>query len=164
MSELTGKLGPLLDELIEAHETLLGAAVSHRAAIARADAAAMGESADRQAGELARIAALDHRRRQLSAPFATRDHGAKGPTIRDLAANLDEPERSGVIERADRLRGLVERVRREHGTVRAAAESLVAHMEGLMRQVARRLSHAGTYGPGGVVGPDRVVSGIDLTH
>jgi len=164
MSELTGKLSPLLDELIEAHEALLDAAVSHRSAISRADAAAMNESGDRQAAELARIASLDQRRRQLAAPFATRESGPKGPTVRDLAAHLDEAERSAVIERSDRLRELVERVQREHGTVRAAAESLVAHMEGLMRQVARRLSHAGTYGPQGVVGPDRVVSGIDLTH
>ena len=44
-----------------------------------------------------------------------------------------------------------------------ATVSLLAHMEGLMRHVGRRLSHAGTYGRRGVVEAGGVVvSCVDL--
>jgi hypothetical protein len=86
------------------------------------------------------------------------------PTITSLAQIMPEPERSVAL--AHKLKRVMNELQRERGTVRAATESLLAHMEGLMRQVARKLSHAGTYGPRGAVGvgSQQVVSGLDVTH
>ena len=83
-----------------------------------------------------------------------------------LAEELFEFVGLRVKKSRQRLKTLMNELQRERGTVRAATESLLAHMEGLMRQVARKLSHAGTYGPQGAVGAgnQQVVSGLDVTH
>jgi hypothetical protein len=65
---------------------------------------------------------------------------------------------------ADRLRDLLFEIRRETRGSRAATATLIAHMDGLVAQIGRRLSHDGTYtraGPRGA--PSSVVSAIDLT-
>ena len=89
--------------------------------------------------------------------------GLPAPTLRQIALSLPEPQRTRLSGQAERLREMMERVQRESGTVRAATRSLLAHMEGLMRQVARSLSHAGTYGSGGrVQAAHAVVSSLDV--
>ena len=68
---------------------------------------------------------------------------------------------SGTL--AERLRELLARLQREHAALKEASLALAGHMEGLMRQLSKRLSHAGTYGRTGMVESRvQVVSALDL--
>ncbi len=155
-SETTVTIARILVDLIAEHETLLQAARAHRAALARADRAAIADAIRAQADSIERIRDLDTLRRNTF-----------GQTISvlDLAATLPDAPRRRVLELAARLREIIQSVRDEQSIVAIASQSLLAHMEGMLQQVAARLNHAGTYGRlGRVDACTTVVSGIDLTR
>jgi hypothetical protein len=166
------ELEALLQQLLDEHEQLLALAASHRAAIAGANPHALGECVQRQNEVVQRVAELEKRRLGLVARLADKmkplGAGRTGgvpdkPTISWIARSLPEPIRARLVALADRLRELLARLQKEHAALREASAALAAHMEGLMRQLARRLSHAGTYGRRGIVeAPVQVVSALDL--
>ncbi len=158
-------LGALLDGLRGENEQLLGILRAHRDAIRRADGRAVEACTRAQGSILGRLADLEDRRRVLVAELCADPMGARGgpPTLSCLAGRFPEPERGTLAEGAARLASLLAEVQRETATVRFATQSLVAHMSGLMRQVARSLSHAGTYSARGSVDAGAaVVSALDL--
>ena len=69
------------------------------------------------------------------------------PTLSSLAARLQEPVQARLLSLGERLREVLNRLHGEHAAIREAAETLGAHMEGVLRHVCRNLSHAGVYGP-----------------
>lgn len=156
-----------LDDLIEAHETLLAMAREHRGLIARADGAGVEALSVRQGELVRRIATLEQHRRAAARALVGRGgrRGDAEPTLQQVCAALPEPRRTEVAARAEKLRGLLGRVREEHRVVRRATTLMLGHMEGLMRQVAQALSHAGTYSRQGAIGAGSaaVVSALDLT-
>ncbi len=158
----TQQLEDLLAELLRAHEALLELAAEHRAALSRADAAAVHACALRHA-ELARqIESLEFIRRDLIAALAP---GRPATTITAIAQGLPEPARTRIIAAAARLKDVLLRVQREMAVLRAATQSLVGHMEGLMQQVARVLTQAGTYGRSGrIESRQPLPAGLDLSH
>jgi hypothetical protein len=146
----------ILTDLIAEHESLLAAARDHRAALARADRAAIAQAIHTQAAIIERIRDLDTLRRKTF---------GQTMAVQDLAATLPAPQRQRVIELAAKLREAIEAVRSEQRIVAIASQSLLAHMEGMLQQVAARLNHAGTYGRlGRIDSGSTVVSGIDLTR
>ncbi|MFN7020502.1 MAG: flagellar export chaperone FlgN [Phycisphaerales bacterium] len=157
-------LDEVLLALIAEHENLLKIATRHRAAIASADPRTMAECLNAQAAAAERIAGLERRRQAAVAAM-----GAPGPASRDrvtiaqLAAGLPEAVRARLLAAAERLREVLTRLHREHAAIRSAAESLSSHMEGLMRQICRRLSHAGTYARSGSIdGHVAVTTALDV--
>ena len=142
------QLEALLAELLRAHEDLLALTMEHRAALSRADGPAVEACASRHAALAARIEELEFARRRLVMLLAP---STPAPTITSIAQNLPEPFRARIIEAAARLRTLLIRVQQELRVLRAATQALVGHMEGLMQQVSRVLSTAGTYGRSGKV-------------
>lgn len=164
---ITEQLETLLTGLLRAHEHLLDASSAQRDAVRTANPAAIQQASDRQANALRVIAALEDQRRALvnsmTAGLPRRAAGAGPVTLTELANQMPEPQRTRLIDLAARVRTAVELAANEQRTLKAATTSLVAHMEGLMRQVARRLSHAGTYGRRGMIeSTPAVVSGLDL--
>lgn len=169
------ELGTLLTALLGLHSAWLTEVHAHREAMRHADAAGVQGSVRRQAELLQQIADLEELRAGLvnrvgaSPDFQQAGSAASGRgngplTLSQIAALLDEPHRSRLTGSAGELRGLIEQVQKENRTLRAAAGSLMAHMEGL-RQVARRLSHAGTYGRRGFVEPcPGIATAVDLTR
>lgn len=155
------QLTDLIDQLTVAHERLLVEACAHREALRRADGAGVERCARAQGDLLSRIADLEGRRRELTALHAP---GAGGEvTLTALAARTPRASRDELLRRTAALRDLMARVQDEHRTIAAASKALIAHMEGLMRQVGRVLSHAQTYGRRGVVEPGTpVVTSLDL--
>lgn len=152
----------LLSDLVAAYESLAALAAEHRAAISRADGDAVEACARREAELAARLAELEVRRRAVAGPA-----GAPGQrvTIATVIERLPEPARGRAAASADRLRDLVRKVQRDYRTIREATRSIVAHIDGLVQQVSRRLGGASTYGPAGrVESPGPVACGIDLTH
>lgn len=152
------------------HEKLLGLARAQRAAIRGADAAALAACTTAQQEAVQRIETMETERRALAERLAravglepiggTRarpGEGARGWRVSVIASKLPAVWRERVAEAAKKLRDSAERVSNEHGVIRAAAESLSLHMEGIMQQVGRKLSDAGLYGRGGRVGTTGLV-------
>jgi hypothetical protein len=170
------QLEALLEQLLVEHEELLTLAASHRQAIAGADPHTLGACLERQGEVARRVADLEGQRLALVARLADKMrplaalNGGKGsepvpdrPTVSWIAKSLPEPMRSRLVALAERLRALLARLQREHATLREASAALASHMEGMMRQLAKRLSHAGTYGRRGTVETRvQVVSALDL--
>lgn len=153
--------------LRQSHAELLELAGEQREAIRAADGAALGRTVARQAEALERLAEFEQVRQaitsELSDGLPRRPAGAGPITVRELAGLAPEPWRTRLLEEAGALKTIVERLRDEHRTLRGATLSLLAHMEGLMRQVGRRLSHSGTYGRRGVVEAGAtVISAVDV--
>lgn len=159
----TEALSVVLQQLVAEHEGLLVLAGQYRDALARADVQAMESCLEQQSAALFRVQDLELRRQQIVRGFAA--SGAPGaslhsptarlaavtsqplPSISALSSRLVEPARGRVLALAERLREVLNRLHQEHAAIREAAETLGAHMEGVLRQVCRKISHAGTYGP-----------------
>lgn len=165
----------LLREMLIEHEQLLSLAALHRDAIARADGGAIGACLKQQNAIVQRIGELEKRRLALMGRYSEQMGNVRegeadgtgkggGGDMRSMAGALPEADRSRVMAMADRLRGLIERVQREHRAIRSASETLAEHMRGLIQQVRGRLSCAGTYGRGGAVeAGGRVYTSVDVT-
>ncbi len=164
-------LSLVLQQLVSEHEGLLALAGQYRAALARADVHAMESCLELQSAAFLRVQDLELRRQQVVRSFTVPptpasptalSHGQASassagasrllsnqplPSISALSTRLAEPTRGRVLALADRLRDVLNRLHQEHAAIREAAETLGAHMEGVLRQVCRKISHAGTYGP-----------------
>ena len=146
-------------ELIDRHERLLDALGAQRVALTAADPERLREAARRYADLLEGIGVLEDERRALLGEA----QDGRRVTLTALAPAMDEERRERVLDLGARLRGLIERCRREQSALRAAAESLSGHMEGLIRQVIARLSHTGAYDQRGRVEQGaQVVSALDV--
>lgn len=153
---LSVDLDSLLTCSLEENQRLLALAGRHREALRRADGPAAQACADEQQGCLERLAGLDQRRAEILAM-------SKGAvTLTDLASAVPEPDRTRLREKAAILREVMTRIRAEYQTIQIATRSLLAHMEGLMRQVGRQLSQSGTYGRRGYVEATADACAIDL--
>jgi hypothetical protein len=164
-SDLSLALKDLLGAMLTEHQTLQSLLTEQRDAIRQADTGAFGSAAERHARTLARIADLESRRMALVASSPIARGRRKSPTLSEIGAALPEPGRSECLALASKLRVVLESTQKATNVLRAASASLLAHMEGMMRQVGRRLSHAGTYGRTGEVEPvASVVTALDLTR
>ena len=150
-----------LRALADAHAALLEAIDAQREATRRADPKGVESATRAHLAALDRVEEADAARRAAVERLAGPD--AVSIPIAALAAGLPAPTRDSLERAAAALRPLVERARRERAQVREVFASLVSHMDGLIQQVHRRLSHAGTYGRAGRVEAGRaVVSGVDV--
>jgi hypothetical protein len=158
----------VLRHLLAEHERLLALAGEHKAAIAAADGRALGLCIGRQNEIVQRIAGLERERQTIVAAIVRPGSSKPGmaghdATLTKVTAAAPEPVRSRLAGAGVALRDILNRLHKEHQAVKAASETLSAHMEGLMRQVCQRLSHAGTYARGGSVGASvQVVSAMDV--
>lgn len=166
---LTGELDGLLNAMIACQREMLDAGRAHREGIRQADGNAIEAAISTLTTIQSRSRSLDQRRRELVARAASSYPGlgskpATQITLTDLAGQAPSHDRAALLEKIATLRTIVTAVDLEARTLRAAATSLMAHMEGLVRHVGRTLSHAGTYGPRGVVDSRHlVVSSLDLS-
>ena len=157
---LSEELEPLLAAFTNAYEALIESLKDHRAAISTADARALSEVIAREHQALERLSQLEQHRRTLVG--AGPDHKTQ-PRLSALARTLEEPARSRAVEACENLKQLATAAQKHQRLVAQASQSLASHMEGLMRQVAQRLSHAGTYGrKGRVENGTPVVTGLDI--
>jgi len=160
-------LDAVLRELLAENERLLAHAIDHREAIKRADAAALNAAIVGQNTIVQRIAALERRRQAIVAYLSPAPKGASHAAaqikVSSVIAGAPEPIRSRIAALAAALRELLNKLHREHQAVRSAAETLSAHMEGLMRHICRGLSHAGTYARCGSIDSSvQVISAVDM--
>lgn len=163
MDTAAADLDESLRGLIAAHEELLQLAAAHRSAISRADVRALSDIMNAQAAVVERVGELERQRQAAVAVMARAAGVGTKMTVTQIVRALADPMRSRLLALADRLREVLNRLHAEHMALREAAESLSGHMEGLMRQVCRKLSHAGTYARSGVVDTSApVVTALDV--
>lgn len=158
--ESIAALESVLSDLVAVHQELLSLVRDHRRAISRADAAAIQECLSRQGMLGVRAQELEVRRREVIGSIA----GSSTVKISDVAECLTGESRGRMLILAERLRRTLAEVQRENGVIRAATSSLLSHIDGLMQQVARALSRAGTYGRQGRVEGGPVACGLDMVH
>ncbi|HEX2836540.1 MAG TPA: flagellar protein FlgN [Phycisphaerales bacterium] len=167
-TSLADRLDTLLDALASAYTRLADASDAHREAIRTADTRGVEAAVQRQTVLFRELQKLDHQRRELvalaHASFpALRKTPAERTTLTQLAATAVDTRRGELAVKAGNLRSIVASVQERNASIRSAAASLLAHMEGVMRQVARQMSHTGTYSRRGVVeAAAGVVSAVDL--
>lgn len=148
-------------KLTAVHGELLELVLEHRRAISLGDAASIQECLSRQGLLAPRIAELERSRRQAVAQICGRPDG----TLSDVSAKLAGPLRAPVSAAAARLKAVLTTIQRENSVVRTATQTLIAHIDGLMQQVARALSQAGTYGrQGRVEASGSAACGLDMMH
>jgi hypothetical protein len=153
----------LLAELVGAYTALESLAREHRAAIARADGDAVGACARREAEIGAALFVLEERRRRIAA--SVRAQPGERITLTTVIERLGAADRGRLSAMAAGLRDLVGRVQREYRTIRAATQAIVAHMDGLVQQVGRRLADTPTYGRAGRLHAGRPAAcGVDVVH
>jgi hypothetical protein len=168
--KLAGEVESLLDELLAQHEAWRGLQADQRNALRRADGDGVEDVVGRQSAVLQRIADLEERRRAVvkaaCASGAVARADATGPvTLTQIAEALPEPGRGRLLDLAGRLKALLADIDSQNRMLKSATHTLVTHMEGLMRQVARTISHSGTYGRRGYVdSTPTVVSGMDVVQ
>lgn len=165
---LAKTLETLLADFTRYYERVEASLNAQREGIRQADSQAIALAQQQHEGLARSIAQCDQRRRELVArarsAFASLAviPGEK-ITLSDLARCAPEPQRNELLNGAIALRTLVSRVATESASLKSATMTLVAHMEGLIRQVGRTLSHSGVYSKRGVVEPGGlVVSAVDV--
>jgi len=158
------RLSELLEALLREHETLLSLCGRHLEAIRQADHRNLAEVVQQQAMALQRIAELEEvRLGVVNTAMHTLRPAPTTPTLTAIAQALPGEQGKEVLTKAHRLRTLMQRLANEQNVVTLTTKALLAHMEGLMRQVARELSHAGTYCSKGYVQTGAaVVSALDV--
>jgi hypothetical protein len=164
VAAIAAELGSLIDAMIGEHETMLSLCEAHMTAIRVADHQALGEVVGRQTHALQRIAELDGARADIvNVAMNAITPKPASPTLSAIAQALPGSTGTELLSKAQRLRTVMQRLANEQNVVRLTTRALLAHMEGLMRQVARELSHAGTYGRKGYVeNGAAVVSALDI--
>lgn len=154
------QLEAVLRMLVVEHERMLALTTAHRKAISEADLPALRQCMAGQSEITASITALEKQRQTIVATLTGQRVGMPAPmptpgaprlTVSMLAKAAPEPVRARLLAVSDALRDLLNRLHREHLALRAAAETLSSHMEGVMRQVCRTLTHAGTYARSGAI-------------
>lgn len=168
---VASELEALLGEYAGEYRSLAAMSAQHLRAIASADRAEIDRCTAAQQAAAARMAKLDSRRAAIERSAAvalglTASRGGKPAQVTTsmIAAACPEPTRGRLQALAFQVRSLAEESSLAQRTVRAAAMTLASHMQSLMEQVGRALSHAGTYTR--TLAPmyqPQVVSGLDLT-
>jgi hypothetical protein len=168
ITQVTQRLDALLSAMIIANQRLESAIGAHRDALRGADQRGVEAAISKHHDAIKQVAFLEQQRRELvtqairSVPALT-GMRPEQLTLTLLASHADQHARAGLSAKARTLRELVVRVQGGAATLKTATMSLLAHMEGLMRQVGQQLSHAGTYSRRGVVEPGgTVISAVDM--
>jgi len=162
---LVAELECVLRELIGVYEGLVSSAADRLAAIRGSDSARLAKVVGRENELVQRVVEIEKRRigvvERLAERFGFTEKS--GTRVGQLVERMDEPWRGRLGELAVRLRGLLDRMRRENEVSGRAASNLADHMGGLVRALTREMNHAKTYGRRGVMeaGP-AVVSSVDV--
>lgn len=151
--------------LIERYEAFVKALEAHRSAISKADGPAIDEAIGREMELLDELIVFDERcRTALGQGLPGTAPAIGGWRLTTLAEAIGGEKGQRLTESAAYLRALTSRAEILQRSVREASASMAAHIDGLVRRVSQRLSHAGTYGAAGRVESGApVVSGLDMS-
>ena len=147
VDELVMQLELLLRSQQQDYENL-GQMIHHkREAIRHADMNAITDLCQQENTIAQKVTETEKARLVLTAELTrTIDPEASRPlSMSEVAQAIDEPNRSRLLELSQTLRGTIEEVRAASRIVRAAADALSRHMDGLLQTVQSALSRARVY-------------------
>lgn len=163
---VVAELERVLVELRDTHERMLSIVKDHRAAISRADLPGISAAVAAQNQLTQTVAEIERRRANVVATILSASPTSPGVTqarLSQVIAAVPPDMRSRLSGLTTVLRDVLTRLHAEQQSLRIASETLALHMEGIMRQVFRTSSHAGTYIRSGRVDTGvQVLSAIDV--
>jgi hypothetical protein len=119
----------------------------HRVAVATADTAALARCVAAQQRSASELMGLESRRTTLLKSIGLRVSGQGRVTLSQLAALAPAPRAQSLTATAARVKMLLSDAAQRRESVRLASLSLMAHMAGVVRQIARYMSDTKTYAP-----------------
>lgn len=136
-----------LRDLIGIYERLLTLTERRREAIDKAEPRKLGVCIAEENELVQQIAEVEKRRMVAASRLAEALElpDKSQTTVRAIAARLSGEPAERLTRSAATLRVIAERVQRANEIVKAAAETLASHVEGLMRTVQSQLTRATTY-------------------
>jgi hypothetical protein len=162
-----GRLEAALRELTRIYERIGACAERRRAAVRTANCRLLQESLAEEAGAAGLAARADRDRADAVRSLAPALGLTLSPdlTASRLAQSLPEPWRGRLESAAGALRTTLERTREDHKADRLAAETIAAHLQGVLQAAAAAASGTVTYGARGAMTTRReqVASVMDLT-
>lgn len=142
-------LEALLFEIEQHARDSASLADEHRAAISAGDTANLARCIAAQQQSAARLSALEARRAAFLRSLGLRTASTGTVTLSQLAAMAPKPRAAVLTATAARVRELLADAAQRRESVRLASLSLMAHMQGIVRQISRNLSETKTYSPPG---------------
>ncbi|MEM9883384.1 MAG: flagellar protein FlgN [Planctomycetota bacterium] len=145
------RLTALLDQCVERQGQLLSLLKRKRDAMRRGEDAAMADLTRAENAVVQAVSELEKSRLRLIAELTQR----LAPTadeplrMRELAERLPEPWRGRVLLKRQKLVEAITAVRDETSVVRRAGESLVGHVNGLIRTIGVAARGGAAYGQSG---------------
>ncbi len=160
---LAQQLGDVLARQFELYGEVQQQLAQRKDALRQADLERYGSLANAEQRVLAEVFELDTRRTALSVELTALLGLAKGASILEIAARLEESSRGRLEGLRALLKQRIEETRHEGSVLRAAAERLAQHMAGIIQTVRSALAQTGVYGRHGRVALGATVaSTIDL--
>jgi len=164
IQQAAAALESTLAELAAEYDRLERVGADRLSAIRRADMPAMAETIGIESKLAARIAELDRRRAEAARDLGvalglTDEHTSASTLARRAAGRVGD----AVLDAAGQLRAVIDRVQRQNARAQITAQTLAAHMQGVLRAAQGKMNHSGAYGSQGVVAPGpAVVSMLDM--
>jgi hypothetical protein len=118
----------------------------HREALSSADSAALARCVAQQQDSALKLSELEHRRSVL-VRAALGARATRATTLSQIVQLAPAEVRAGLLERASRVRELIARCEQRQGALAQASGALLAHVRGIVQQIAHKLSDTGTYAP-----------------
>lgn len=147
LNAASADLDAALRELIGIYQRMLELAERRRDAISKAEPRKLAVCVAEENDLVQQVAEIEKKRMVAATQLASALGlpGKSQTTVTAIAAKLTGEPAARLSRSAAALRDIAERVRRTNEIVKAAAESLASHVEGLMRTVQNQLTKATTY-------------------
>lgn len=165
IAPLAERLVAAIDAIAATNATLAQLATEQRRAISAMRSQEVGAIVARQREVGRELADAEEARRQVAADLCAALKLPKGAALADLARAVGAHDRGAgrsINESADHARRAILECQRANGVVHAAATGVVAHLDGLARQVLARVNRAGVYAASGALAGGAAPRGVDL--
>ncbi len=148
LEPLVSGIESVMQQSYELHAALLELLQRKRAALAAADNAGMIELCKLENEKVQMISELEKNRQELVARLTLlTDPNAAAPlALRDLAMKLPEPARTRLLTKRQLLRDRISQVKEQTSVARKATETLLRHVQGLVRTVNGFAAGGAAYG------------------
>ncbi len=163
--ETTGRLIVAIEAIARANEELGELATEQRIAISKMQSPDVAAIVARQREVGRELADAEEARRRETGHLCRALGLPTGASIADLSRAVGAHDREvgqALAEAAGRARQAILDCQKRQRVVHAAATGVVAHLDGLARQVMARLNQAGVYAASGSLAGGQTPRGVDL--
>lgn len=163
--EATGRLIVAIDAIARANEVLGELATEQRGAISNMKSPTVGEIVARQREVGRELANAEEDRRRETRHLCRAIGLPEGTSVADLVRAVGAHDRAvgqALGDAAGRAKQAILVCQKEQRVVHAAATGVMAHLDGLARQVLAHMNQAGVYAATGALAGGQTPRGVDL--